>query len=445
MNEKVCYIWLQQAVGPYSRLAREVLSRFENITDVYDCDDFEFLGEKRERYIKRLETKDMTEAFEVYKRCESMGVEITGYYSELYPKRLRDIEDPPAVLYSIGNLKNLDKIPCVAIVGSRNMTDYGKSITEELARTLAKNGICVVSGLAKGIDTAAHRGAVMADGYTVAVLGNPIGEVYPKENIRAFETLYKRGLVVSELYPGARRTRADFPNRNRIISGMSDAVVVTEAGESSGALITAHHALKQGKALYSVPGPVCEESAGSNRLIKQGATPLIEPADVIAPLALGYPDVLKQGLPSDTEKLGSYGNSAFRSNEKQKARKSAEELKRLDEESKAKEQIGEVKASQPEQKENNAEKVQSTEKNSAEPWKNEIQNGAPRFSDPVKAEKIIEVLAQRAAVTVDELFVKTGIEITELLAELTYMEIDGLVIATAGGRFTVSKFVHKKN
>ena len=89
MNEKVCYIWLQQAVGPYSRLAREVLSRFENITDVYDCDDFEFLGEKRERYIKRLETKDMTEAFEVYKRCESMGVEITGYYSELYPKRLR--------------------------------------------------------------------------------------------------------------------------------------------------------------------------------------------------------------------------------------------------------------------------------------------------------------------------------------------------------------------
>ncbi len=408
MKNELLYIWLQQAVGLYSRLVSEVFSRFSNIEDIYNCEDFSFLGEARSKYIKKLESKDNSSAFEIMKRCESMGVRITGYYDDLYPEKLRRIEMPPVALYSIGELRDLNKTPCIAIVGTRNMSDYGKETAENFAYNFAKSGACVVSGLAKGIDTAAHRGAVMADGYTVAVLGNPIGDVYPKENLKAFETLYKRGLVMSELYPGAPRTRADFPNRNRIISGLCNAVVIAEAGEASGALITARHAISQGRAVYAVPGAIGAENAGTNKLIKTGIPAATEPMDVISPLLLEYPEQIRTYEPSLTKKLRSYGNASPKKKEKAAPKKKNESATQIPEMKTA----SEIAPPMPEEK---------------------------KFSGN-SSEGILAVLKGDRPLTADEIAVLTGLDVTEIMTELTLMEIDGNVISCVGGRFISSKF-----
>lgn len=419
MKKELLYIWLQQSVGLYSRLVSKVFARFSSIEDIYGCEDFSFLGESKSKYIKRLENKDNSSAFEVMKRCESLGVAITGYYDELYPEKLRHIEMPPVALYSIGDFRKLDRMACVAIVGTRNMTDYGKKVTEDLAYNLAKSGACIVSGLAKGIDTAAHRGAVMADGYTVAVLGNPIGDVYPKENLKAFETLYKRGLVVSELYPGAPRTRADFPNRNRIISGISDAVVITEAGMTSGALITARHAKSQGRAVYAVPGAIGSENAGTNHLIKTGVPAVTEATDILDRFVLEYPDKTKKYEPLVTKELMSYGNGS----EKKKQGASPGKKQKA------------VSGIAPEENKNASEIIQE------EP-KSVIGEQIPdekTFSGNL-ADRIIAVLKGAQPITADEIAARTGLGITDVMTELTLMEIDGRVISCPGGRFISSKF-----
>ncbi len=413
MKNSVLYIWLQQAIGIYSRLAREIFLRFNSIEEIYRCDDFSFLGEKHRKYIKRLEAKETTEAFEVFKRCEALGVEVTGFYSELYPEKLKTIEIPPVALYSIGNFKNLNKMPCIAIVGTRKMTDCGKEVTEKFARGFAQGGVCVVSGLAKGIDTAAHRGAVMANGYTVAVLGNPIGDIYPKENLKAFETLYKCGLVMSELYPGAPRTRADFPNRNRIISGISDAVVISEAGEKSGALITARHAIAQGRPIFAVPFAVGAEGAGSNALIKQGVTAVTEANEVLSALLLEYPEGARANDPAFTEKLNSYGNTD-----------TAKKSTRAKEKPKPKDEIKQTAA--------------ATEAPPVPEERGEAEEQT--LSTAGLSERILAVLKGRKPLSADEIAIKTGLPISEVLAELTYMEIDGSIIASAGGRFISSRF-----
>ncbi len=407
MKEKILYIWLQQALGFYSRLVNEVMPRFSSINELYNCDDFSFLGEKREKYIKRLESKDMSSAFEIMKRCENLGVRVTGYYDELYPELLRSIESPPVVLYSIGEFKKLNGVPCVAIVGTRKMSDYGRETAENFAYNFAKSGAVVVSGLAKGVDTAAHRGAVMADGYTVAVLGNPIGDIYPRENEKAFLTLYKRGLVVSELYPGAPRTRADFPNRNRIISGICNSVVIAEAGENSGALITARHAIAQGKSVFAVPGAIGAENAGTNSLIKTGVPAATEPYDVLAPLALEFPEKLHPYEPSVTSKLRSYGNVFDRKDKKQVLSESDFETESI------------------------------TLKSTEQPLETASVKSDAETSGA--SAKIIAVLTANNPLTADEIVSKTGLPISTVMTELTFMEISGDIVSSAGGRFSAVK------
>ncbi len=397
MKNKILYIWFQQSVGLYSRMARDIFARFGSINDIYNCEDFSFLGDSKEKYIKRLENKDTSSAFEVMKRCQALGVNVTGFYDELYPEKLRNIDSPPAVLYSIGNLRKLNDVPCIAIVGTRKMTDYGREISEKFAYTFAKSGAYVISGLAKGIDTSAHRGAVMADGFTVGVLGNPIGDIYPRENEKAFHTLYQRGLVISELYPGAPRTRADFPNRNRIISGISDAVVIAEAGEHSGALITARHAITQGKSVYAVPGAIGAENAGTNALIKNGVPAATEPYDVLAPLALVYPKTLHPYEPSMTEQLRSYGNSP-------KAKITTK----------------------------TADKPPHTEENITFAEKETVSGD--------NAGRILALLKTDTPLSADEISLRLNISVSDVMTELTLMEIDGTVIASAGGRYISSKF-----
>ncbi|MFZ5590347.1 MAG: DNA-processing protein DprA [Bacillota bacterium] len=204
----------------------------------------------------------------------------------LFPDLLRNISDPPLGLFFSGDASLLGQ-PAVAVVGSRRATAYGLYMAEKLGRELARVGITVVSGLARGIDTAAHQGALAGGGKTIAVLGCGLDVVYPRENQKLYAAIAERGVLVSEFPPGTPPQPWHFPVRNRIISGLCRAVVVVEAGEKSGAMITAYLALEQGREVMAVPGQATSKmSRGPHRLLRQGARLVEDAGDILEELGL---------------------------------------------------------------------------------------------------------------------------------------------------------------
>lgn len=203
-----------------------------------------------------------------------------------YPRRLKEIDQPPPVLYLRGNLVDEDQW-AVAIVGTRRITAYGRQITEEIAGSLTVNGITIVSGLARGADAIAHQAALRNGGRTLAVLGNGVDRVYPPEHRSLAEQIMAHGALISDYPPGTAPEAANFPPRNRIISGLAQAVIIAEAGEKSGALITAAFATEQGRELFAVPGNIhAPQSKGTNLLIREGAHILLDAQDVLEALNL---------------------------------------------------------------------------------------------------------------------------------------------------------------
>jgi len=208
------------------------------------------------------------------------GIRMLAWSDPDFPAALAAIVDPPLVLWTRGDLRSLDR-PAVALVGSRAASPHAVSVAEQLGRDLAASGITVVSGLARGVDSAAHRGALDAPGRTVAVLGSGVDVIYPAEHTALAREIETMGLLVSELVPGTRPLPFFFPLRNRIISGLSRAVVVVEAGEKSGSLITARLALDQGRDVLAVPGNVLSgRNRGAHGLLRDGAK-IVESADDI--------------------------------------------------------------------------------------------------------------------------------------------------------------------
>ena len=191
---------------------------------------------------------------------------------KFYPKKLNEIYSRPAKIYLMGNEEILNK-PSIAIIGCREASDYGKKMAFEFAYKLASKGIVIVSGLARGIDSCAHLGAVKAKGQTIAVLGSGLNNIYPKENLKlSQEIIRQNGAIISEYEPNAMPLKMHFPARNRIISGLSNGVLVVEAKEKSGTMITVDFALEQGKDVFALPGNITSmNSYGTNELIKQGA------------------------------------------------------------------------------------------------------------------------------------------------------------------------------
>jgi DNA processing protein len=209
-----------------------------------------------------------------------VGGKVVTLADESYPRRLREIYDPPPVLYLRGDLSPGDDL-AVAIVGSRKTSPYGRAVTERISRDLAARSVTVVSGMARGIDSVAHSGALTAGGRTIAVLGCGVDVVYPPENRKLFCQIVEHGAVISEFPMGASPEAAHFPRRNRMISGLAIGIVVVEARAKSGSLITAACALEQGRDVFAVPGNIGDESSrGTNQLIKQGAK-LVETSEDI--------------------------------------------------------------------------------------------------------------------------------------------------------------------
>lgn len=223
---------------------------------------------------------------EIEARAASLGISMLAADDADYPALLKEIRLPPPILFCMGDASLLSA-PAVAVVGARKASAYGKSAATELSRDLAGNGFAVVSGGARGIDSAAHQGALLR-GRTIAVLGCGVNVVYPRENGKLFAEIRERGLIVSEYTPDTQPLPAFFPMRNRIIAGLSQGTLVVEAAKRSGALITAEIALSEGRDVFAVPGSIYSElSSGTNRLIQQGAKLVTNAADIISEYAEG--------------------------------------------------------------------------------------------------------------------------------------------------------------
>lgn len=216
-----------------------------------------------------------------------MEYEFITRESRYYPHKLLLIKNPPERLYFIGDIRLANELPCVAVVGARKGSSYGRSVAARIGGRLAENGVVTVSGMAAGIDSCAHQGALAADGKTIAVLGTGIDICFPPQNKSLKRQIEEKGLVLSEFPPGTHGSRFSFPLRNRIISGLSLATVVVEAGVKSGSLITAEIAAEQGRAVYAVPGNITSAlSLGTNKLLRDGAIALSTADDVLTDMGL---------------------------------------------------------------------------------------------------------------------------------------------------------------
>jgi DNA processing protein len=216
------------------------------------------------------------------RQVEQLGGRVLTLEDPDYPTLLRHIPEPAPVLFALGDLSLLER-PAVAIVGSRDHTPYGGEVARAVAWAAASAGLAVASGMARGLDAVAHEAALEAGGATIGVLGNGLGVVYPAANAALYRRVAERGLLLTEFPPGEKPSAGSFPRRNRLISGLARVTVVVEAAEGSGALITAGTALEQGRDVMVVPGPITSPcSVGANRLIRDGAEPLLDPADLLA-------------------------------------------------------------------------------------------------------------------------------------------------------------------
>ena len=276
------WLWLSLLQGVPRRKKVALIQQFPCPEDIYLRVDYSDVYGLTEQEQKALNQKDLTDAQQTLNICKRKGIHIVTIGEKEYPDRLRNIADPPILLYYRGVLPDLDAAPAIGIVGTRKNTAYGTKAAQQFGKEIAEGGGIVISGGAKGIDSEALRGALDGGGLTVAVLGCGVDITYPSNNRQLFDAIWAEGCLMSEYPPGDKPEGWHFPERNRIISGLSDAIVVIEAPKPSGALITAEAALEQGKDVFAVPGnidmPTCR---GSNELLRNGAMVALSGLDVM--------------------------------------------------------------------------------------------------------------------------------------------------------------------
>ena len=295
MDAKLLWLWFSLHFGAGSNIYSKLFAHFGSIEAIYDSDDAdaEIIEWLHPSFKKKLLDKNLSYAEEVLEWCTDHDVDVITPSDSEYPNPLRLINDFPAVLYCKGKLPDFTKELCISVVGTRKMTMEGQKNAYELGFGLAKGGALVISGMAKGIDCTAQKGALFAGGSSVAVLGSGIDVCYPIENRALMEKIINVGAVITEYPPHTPPHGTNFPTRNRIISALSPATVVVECDLNSGALITANKAIKQGKIVFAYPGSVREHNnAGTNKLLREGAMVATGAIDVLEYFLDKYADII---------------------------------------------------------------------------------------------------------------------------------------------------------
>jgi len=277
---------LKNTPGLGARTWKKLIHHFKTAKDALEnLDEWPYLNVRSDIICAIKQKKGANDAEKEYKLWQKKKYNILLLSNNDYPELLKEIPDPPIIIYYKGE-KNLLNNYCIAIVGSRKTSVYGREIAEKLARDLSNAGITIVSGLAVGIDTLAHKGALLGVGSTIAVLGTGIDVNYPAQNRMLKEHIIKKGLILSEFSPTTPPNAENFPIRNRLISGLSLGIIVVQAAKKSGSLITAKYALEQNRLIFSIPGPVnLPYFEGNNQLLRNGAILIRDSKDILIELA----------------------------------------------------------------------------------------------------------------------------------------------------------------
>lgn len=290
---RIHWIWLAHRPGVNDRMKVALLEHFRDPEEIYYAESgiFDHLGFLSPDARESLRDKDLSQAKKILGDCDRKGLGILTFRDAAYPARLRNISDPPMVLYYKGRIPELDASPVIGVVGTRHASAYGLTAAKRMGYQIGKCGGIVVSGMAFGIDAVAMSGALTAGQKVVGVLGCGADIVYPAANRGLFRDVENYGCILSEFPPGTQPTKWSFPKRNRIISGLSCGVLVVEAPEKSGALITASLAAEQGRDVFVVPGNIDQTGfIGSNRLLRQGAIAVSTGWDILSEYEALYPD-----------------------------------------------------------------------------------------------------------------------------------------------------------
>ena len=434
MDAKLMWIWLAQACGQGSRTAIHLLCAMGSPEKIYKADRKALakqLGEKEFSLLNRLSDKDLSDASSILRRCQDAGVQILTPDDPQYPRTLYQLRDAPLVLYCVGKLPDFESSCCCAVVGTRTMSDYGKRMAYDVGRGIGAGGAVLVSGLALGVDGMSMAGALSAGGVTVGVLGCGIDIVYPPEHKQLMQRVLQDGAVITEYPPGTPPNGYHFPKRNRIISGLCQAVTVVEGDLKSGSLITARHALYQGKDLYAVPGMIGDAgAAGPNSLIKNGARAITSAADILKNYEFLYPHSIRMAAidaalaashsPDDATDVAVRMNVSAKNGNKYYG----DGL------------YGGKKAKAPRQKRLPAKKVvERFNEGSPAPKKNVIPSAHVELDTLGETErKVYEAMIPDVPVVADDIPV-AGIGMGDLMAAVTMLELAGVVECGAGGYY----------
>jgi DNA processing protein len=287
MKDLAYWIWLSRIPGLGPKNLFKLINKYQSPEIIWNLKEKELIENRISQKVSRniLDDKYRKNLDKYIEYMKNNHIELITIYDQHYPKKLKNIYDFPVILYVKGNKEILNDL-CIGIIGCRDASKYGERISKEFAYTLSKHNINIISGLARGIDSFAHIGCMAANGKTIAVLGSGIDYIYPPENKIIYEEIIrKQGIIISEYIMGTKPLAGNFPARNRIISGISSGLIVVEAKEKSGTLITVDFALEQGKEIYVVPGNIdSPNSSGTNELIKQGAQIITSPEDILKSL-----------------------------------------------------------------------------------------------------------------------------------------------------------------
>ena len=478
MNNKLKWLWLAEKCGVACSEFTLLLEKFGDIEEIYeaDYDIYEYMGIS-ERLCQRMSDKSLAEATKTALLCENRNIGIMTYADEIYPASLRTLKNPPIVLYYAGKLPDLNNKLCIGVVGTRKMSEYGMKAAYKISYEVAAAGAVVVSGMALGIDGIAACAAIKSGGKTVAVLGCGVDVVYPKSHDRLCELIKQNGAVISEFPLSTEPWGANFPIRNRLISGISQGTAVIEADLESGAMITAKNAILHGKDVYAVPGNIdISNSEGTNSLIRDGAQAVLCGNDIIKNYTFMYRDhlsvhrlnqaekhseldlgaVAKMGIGIKTAKggRGSIADGAELNKSAKKDTKtgsavgdalvtaSAEKIERPSD--KAENRVG-VPSSAERAAADNVKVTQKPRRDGAgkgneatdafAPPKKQGDNSAELLAKlNEKQRRVFEEMPLDRAVTVDYLS-KTGIPFGEVISALTVLEIKGLVSSLPGALY----------
>ena len=449
MSRDLYWIWLSLRMGAGRVGLASLLEHFGSPENIYEADPRElsdFFGNRQRALKDALMNKKLDEAYDIESYCAKKKISILRYAEAGYPKQLTSLKDPPVILYARGKIADLDSRVAIAVVGTRSLSEYGRQSAYKIGYELAAAGAVVVGGLALGIDSDAACGALDARGRTVAVLGSGLDRVYPPVHKKLAAEVAARGLLLSEYPPLMPPSRGSFPKRNRIISGLSQGTLVVEAGEESGALITAKAAVVQGRDLYAVPGNIDVDSAtGTNGLIKDGATAVTCAADVLENYKYIYASTLN---PSVILRMGSRSNlkrgalrahgveepEACSAEKPQKGKQTLRELLhlsgRVDGET-VKQVSGQTEY--PVYDDDKRDPVIKRDTRSVDCVKETDISGLLSDADG-KAVSVLRAMPVGRVVEIDSICEK-GFEAQEVMSALTMLELQGLVEVLPGNRF----------